>query len=185
MRTYNEPKLNGIINGYKIWRVNNPDKHIEFVLSQDKLVKAIKVAAQAVDRNNRIHDHQQRVGRKNLNKFAKKLCTCKAQISKVNDFDALHGIVESKKFQGIGKLTIYDTAHRIGTRLKKLPDKIYLHGGTKTGARILLGSLPRQDYLFPNELPLPFQRTDLEPWEIEDILCIFKPKFGRCIIKAN
>ena len=185
MRTYNEPKLKGIINGYKILRVNNPDKHIEFVLSQNKLVKAIKVAAQAIDRNKRIHDHQQRVGRKNLNIFAKKLCTCEAQIGDVIDFDTLHEIVESKKFQGIGKLTIYDTAHRIGTRLKRFPDKIYLHGGTKTGARILLGSLPRQDFLFPAELPLPFQRTDLEPWEIEDILCIFKSKFNRCIKKVK
>lgn len=179
MKTVNETEINRIVLRYKRLKVEKPDLQIEFCKSQRNLKNAIKVAAQSIDKNNHIHNHQKRVGRKDLNEFARVLCTRNRQIAKVKDFDELYRIVESLKIEDIGKLTIYDTAHRIGFFLNIFPDKIYLHSGTKKGAKNVIGKLPRQEYIFQNELPPSFQRPDIEPWELEDILCSFfkgKPK---------
>jgi hypothetical protein len=88
-------------------------------------------------------------------------------------FDELHTAVRSSigAIRGIADLTIYDTSLRIGAKLGLEPDKVYLHAGTREGARGL-----RLDYRRPffelAALPRPFRR--LKPREIEDCLCIFK-----------
>jgi hypothetical protein len=38
---------------------------------------------------------------------------------------------------GIGELAVYDTALRIGARLGLEPAKVYLHAGTRAGAKAL------------------------------------------------
>jgi hypothetical protein len=173
MRTPNEIEIQRIVTLYKKSKEENPDLHIEFCKNQKTLAKAIIVAAQSINWNNRIHNHQKRVGRRTLNEFAEHLCTFKRQIAKAKNFDDLYGIVEGARIEGIGRLVIYDTAHRIGFFRNIFPEKIYLHSGTRKGAKNLLHKLPRKEYLYPNELPISLQRPDLQPWELEDILCIY------------
>jgi hypothetical protein len=87
------------------------------------------------------------------------------------DFDALHTLVDGKigSIKGIGALTVYDIAHRIGAYLRKAPGRVYLHAGVRVGARALgIGG----DSFDPKILPKPFSR--LAPSEIEDCLCIYK-----------
>ena len=69
---------------------------------------------------------------------------------------------------------VYDTAFRIGAKLNKLPTKVYLHTGTREGAKAL-GFDGKVKSIGVYELQPEFQK--LEPYEIEDILCIFKDKF--------
>jgi hypothetical protein len=69
--------------------------------------------------------------------------------------------------QGIGKLMVYDIAHRIGAYLGKSPMLVYLHRGTKEGAAVL-GF--HGETLDPAVLPTAF--SQLTPTEIEDCLCI-------------
>ena len=76
---------------------------------------------------------------------------------------------------GIGPVTIYDTAQRIGYRLGLAPDRVYLHAGTREGAR-KLGLDTSHEYLLPEELPFPLQK--LAPADVEDFLCRYKDKFG-------
>lgn len=71
----------------------------------------------------------------------------------------------------IGPLTIYDTALRIGAFLRLEPAVVYLHRGTREGAKAI-GENHRSECLDVRELPRPFQR--LKPYEIEDCLCIYK-----------
>lgn len=183
MSNYDHPKIERIIIRYKKLREKNPERHIEYCLSKSSLKDSIKVAAQAVDGKNKIHDHQYRVGRITLNSFAKKLIYYHNQINCAKSFDDLIEIVGKARIKGIGALTIYDTAQRIGFYLGIYPDKVYLHGGTLIGARYLLGQLPRDQYLLVEELPEPFRRPDIAPWEIEDILCIYKSELKDCIIE--
>jgi hypothetical protein len=71
--------------------------------------------------------------------------------------------------KGIGALTVYDIAHRIGAYFKKAPERVYLHAGVRTGAQVFgIGG----DSFDPNLLPKPFSR--LAASEIEDCLCIYK-----------
>lgn len=79
---------------------------------------------------------------------------------------------------GIGELTVYDTALRIGAKLGLLPKKVYLHAGTRAGARAL-GLNWKATSLAVRELPS--ELLTLTPHEIEDCLCIFKDKLKRAV----
>ena len=83
----------------------------------------------------------------------------------------MHEIVKREigSVHGIGKLMVYDIAHRIGAYLGQAPTLVYLHRGTKEGAATL-GF--RGETLDPAALPAVFSR--LTPSEIEDCLCIYK-----------
>lgn len=73
--------------------------------------------------------------------------------------------------RGVGELLVYDTALRIGAKLELMPDRVYLHSGTRRGARSL--GLPFKMRLISiAELPVPLR--SLKQHEVEDCLCIFK-----------
>jgi hypothetical protein len=69
---------------------------------------------------------------------------------------------------------VYDTSLRIGAKLGFEPKHVYLHAGTRVGARAL-GLDTSASYLRASELPAPLRA--LRPHEIEDALCIFKRQF--------
>jgi hypothetical protein len=73
---------------------------------------------------------------------------------------------------GIGELTVYDTAVRIGARFQLEPDRVYLHAGTRDGAKALLDVDGPREAIERDELPA--QLRVLSPREIEDLLCIYK-----------
>ena len=75
--------------------------------------------------------------------------------------------------KGIGALTVYDIAHRLGAHFGKAPQLVYLHAGTRTGARVfnIIG-----DSFDPRILPKAFSR--LAPSEIEDCMCIYKDELA-------
>ena len=79
---------------------------------------------------------------------------------------------------GIGPLTIYDTACRIGAYLAVEPSKIYLHAGTRSGASAL-GLDSDNSTLSITDLPKAFQC--LKASEIEDCLCIYKEDLQRIV----
>ncbi len=94
-------------------------------------------------------------------------------IRRVRSFDELFDRIrdEVESTPGIGELYVYDTSLRIGAKLNLLPARIYLHAGTRAGARAL-GLDYRAETLKVSALPKEFHV--LEPHELEDILCIFK-----------
>ena len=76
----------------------------------------------------------------------------------------------------IGRLMVYDTSLRVGARLHLLPDRVYLHAGTRVGARAL-GLDWRADHVAMAHLPRALRL--LGPHEIEDCLCIYKREIAR------
>jgi hypothetical protein len=77
---------------------------------------------------------------------------------------------------GLGLLYCYDTALRMGCRLRFLPLRVYLHSGTREGA-IALGIDRKRQTVEIAELPPPFACLDAA--EIEDALCIYKSDLAR------
>lgn len=100
------------------------------------------------------------------------------------DFAALFAIVEGAVggICGIGKLTVYDTALRLGAYLGKRPQVVYLHRGTREGAKALGIGCERR-VLETKELPEPLR--ELEPHELEDLLCIYKEELRRIAENAE
>jgi hypothetical protein len=117
------------------------------------------------------HPHQYRIPRDTLAKAERQLQAKHDEIQKAADFETLHEVVAATigDMPKIGDLTVYDIAHRIGARLRKEPQLVYLHRGTLEGARRLglAGHKLRRD-----QLPRAFSR--LNAAEIEDCLCIYK-----------
>jgi hypothetical protein len=181
MPIYNTKKLDSIIKHYKANSRKREDKHIEFCIGQNSLADAINVAAKAVDENNKIHFHQRRVGRTELDTFAESLVSFENEIEKAISFDDIFEITKKAKTEGINELAQFDTALRIGNFLKMLPQKVYLTSSTRTGAENLLGHLFDKTSLTIEDFPTPFNRPDLSTTEIEDILHIYKDELEFCV----
>jgi len=90
----------------------------------------------------------------------------------LKSFEALHEEVKKAidPIKGIGELTVYDTAHRIGAYLKLRPKFVYLHTGTRRGAKAL-GLDHRAEKLPKSIFPKEFHCLSEE--QIEDCLCIY------------
>jgi hypothetical protein len=93
-------------------------------------------------------------------------------------FDELHELVDRliRPIAGVGELAVYDTTLRIGARFGLAPAKVYLHAGTRIGARNL-GLDARNGELEIADLPPELQT--LAAHELEDVLCIYKDDFGK------
>lgn len=184
MQPSDSKKFDTIVRQYKAMCKKYPDQHIDYCVQQKTLVDVIEVAAKAIDNHNKIHSHQRRVGRVKLNYFADQLKLKEQDIKQAKTFDELLSVIEAVKCEGIADLTHYDTATRIGAYLDLFPDKIYLHTGTRLGAKYLLGNLKGRKFITVNELPKDFLNHDLTASEFEDILCIFKDDFKQPFISA-
>lgn len=139
--------------------------------TEKNLTAAIRRAALCEFSNGKRHPHQYRIPRRLLELGEDRLQTAARRLTTARDFDAVHEIVNRAigSLHGIGKLVVYDIAHRIGSYLGKEPKLVYLHRGTKKGAAILGFQGERLD---PKLLPAAFKK--LSSAEIEDCLCIYK-----------
>jgi hypothetical protein len=83
------------------------------------------------------YDHQKRIPRASLEMVRKRLR--KAPLKRCSTFDELLSVVDeaTRQIPKIGELMVYDTALRIGANLGVEPDRVYLHAGTRVGARKL------------------------------------------------
>lgn len=115
--------------------------------------------------------HQRRIPPSALEKATRRLR--RAKLGSASSFADLIARVDTavRRVHGIGELYVYDTALRLGGHLRLLPHEVYLHAGTRRGARAL-GLDHRSDSVSPNQLPAALRR--LRPHEVEDVLCIYK-----------
>jgi hypothetical protein len=102
----------------------------------------------------------------------------RAGLQRAKSFDDLHDRVYRalEPIYGIGQLMVYDTALRVGAKLGMAPTRVYLHAGTRQGARAL-GMNWRAQHLAVREFPRELR--ELEAHEIEDCLCIFADDLAR------
>jgi hypothetical protein len=168
--------LEEIIQAYLNSRKGEPDAWVMHCRNQPTLRAAIQVAARAVNHAGKRHPHQYRLKDTDLKTFADLLGEREAELSGANDFHALFTMIDGLPCPGVGPLTRYDTAHRIGERLALNPEKVYLHAGTRRGAEALLDRKIKETTLTKADLPAAFGA--LEYWEIEDILCLGKDCFA-------
>lgn len=140
------------------------------------LLDAISCAAMARWENSNKLEHQWRLRNLDLHRAKNALLQLEREIAACDGFDDLYNLIST----AIGhiwqdaELYCYDTALRIGAKLGLKPDKIYLHRGTREGARRLVRKV-NGPTLEVSALPKPF--CNLEAFELEDILCIYKDEF--------
>lgn len=150
---------------------------INWFSQQPSLEAAIEKAALAINRQGKRYSHQCHVKKVALKRALCALLEKVEAMKKIHDFDALFNLISGtvSSISGIGELYIYDTSLRIGAKLNLYPTTVYLHAGTRAGARAL-GLNDRATTLKVSALPKEF-RT-LAPHELEDVLCIFKDQLS-------
>jgi hypothetical protein len=166
-------KYLNIISNYRKLKKNKPDTWLSYCESQSDLQSAINCASLAKNQLDKRHPHQYRLKQSNLQLLADTLNQKSSEILNLKTFDELYNLVSSIKISGIGALTIYDTANRIGKYLGIEPEYIYIHAGTKAGLEKLIGHTKLQK-INKQDLPEPLKNSDLTPAELEDVLCIYK-----------
>jgi hypothetical protein len=135
--------------------------------------EALERASLAIHKRRRRLNHQRRLKGSALRKAKSILLGAAKELRLCHSFAQLHNLIKEhlNGIRGLAELYYYDTALRIGASLGLTPKRVYLHRGTRDGARNL-GLDWRADSLHPRALPKAL--AVLEPYEIEDFLCIYK-----------
>ena len=167
-----------IVSTYK--KVYLPAAHAEWrwFASAKNIKEAIAraVSSELNEDGNYMSSHQRRIGRAKLAKAAIYFGRMAEEYASATNFEQVYAITKSvstPKELRIGELARYDFSTRVSAFLNLKPESVYLHAGTRTGARNL-------GYLHENEI----QKTELiqkhpeletlSPDDIENLLCIFK-----------
>lgn len=177
-----DDRYNAIINHYQR-KHENCDPVLARIENASSIDDVVRIAT-AQDKSVGKHSHQNLININTLSKFCDELLLKKEEIVSVKSFNELHTVISKCRdelrnnmdIKGIGELCVYDIALRIGFYLKLSPDAIYLHRGTRIGARRLLGKI-RGGMILKDMLPNAFQKKGLSCAELEDILCIYKDHF--------
>lgn len=105
-----------------------------------------------------------------LQQWAEELPGATAEIGQCRSFKLLHELLEKKRLKGVGPLTCYDTAQRIGYALGFPPeDYVYLHAGAQLPGekKEIDGDVATSE--LAKELTAAFPA-----YHIENLLCIYK-----------
>ncbi len=148
---------------------------MRFYAGQPTLADAVRVAAGCVRADGKRHPHQYRIPAASLQKAVRRLQ--RVDLAAAETFDELHELIADAiaDVYMLGPLTVYDIAHRLGAFLDREPTRVYLHRGTRDGARAL--DLGRGRLALDlDELPREFHR--LTAAEAEDCLCIYKAQIA-------
>lgn len=168
-----ESRIERAVSDYIDHHRPRAQRELRFFTRTSNFLEAIWYAALSCTPTSGKHPHQWRIPRATLKEFATRLLVKAEDLRGASSFEEIHRIVSGvgKHLKGIGELTVYDTALRIGANRRHTPSRVYLHRGTRDGA-LALGIGPKRQSLGISDLPSAFAR--LEPHEIEDCLCIFK-----------
>ncbi len=170
-----------IVRDYRKRFTANHQRGLDYFAACPSLDDAVTKAALAKNPEGKRSAHQRRLKQAVLERSRRRLVACDFRACK--SFDELFTMVHEAigGISGIGSLTVYDTTLKIGSFLNLEPKRVYLHSGTRIGARPLLDVRGR-DTIEVTELPKPF-RT-LAPHQIEDCLCIYKDEIAQ-IVRQN
>lgn len=167
-----------ILRHYDVHHRPRVEQERAWFASAKNIEEAITRASLATDEHGKRFSHQRRIPRGALQEARTALLAATTAIRDAHDFDELLSIITTslRDVKRTGELYRYDTALRISYYLDLSPMKVYLHAGTRAGARAL--QLPlNKNFLEPRELAAELRSRPAA--EIEDILCIYKNQFQR------
>jgi hypothetical protein len=143
---------------------------------EPSLASAVRRASYAETPDGHRYSHQRRRRHDALIEADVRLSRCLGELETAPDFSKLHEVVANavRNIDDIGDLYIYDAALRIGAKREIEPGRVYLHSGTREGAKAL-GLEWKRDCL--DMFDFPELRKHLRAHEIEDVLCIYKRYF--------
>lgn len=178
MRDHNLQSYDEIVAHYRLEMQPKADNERRWFRIQRKIHEAVRLAGLARGPGDRRFRHQYRIPERVLQRASRALLRQLHTIGRSKSFEQLLETVHETiaRIPGIGPLTVYDTALRIGARLRLSPARVYLHAGTRHGA-MALGLDTNRTSFDPSELPGPLGQLTGE--EAEDILCVYAADLAR------
>jgi hypothetical protein len=170
--------LRAIVQHYCVHYREAANNELQYFHNQSSLQSAIEKAALATRADGKRFSHQCRIPRESLERVSDHLLSIKNAIRQVRNFESLHRLIDRtiSSIPMVGELMIYDTSIRIGAWLELQPRAVYLHAGTRIGAKAI-GLDPKRSTIALRELPASLRV--LRPQEVEDVLCIYKGLLAR------
>lgn len=155
----------------------------------DDFETAVWIACASKRRNGKMHSHQTKVTKDARREFGYRILAhylIQSRWSPVNytvpkSFHSFHQVLWLLRPAGIGPLTVYDVATRVGAYLKLEPDRLYLHTGARLGWNALMGENARDyravDEIHPLDWPKPLRQLSADM--AEDFLCTYRDALAR------
>ena len=151
------------------------DTVVDYCKKSESFTQAIERACRCRNELGKKHNHQSKVQDKILMAWAARLIEKLPPMFK--DFDDLYDTLYALRIKGIGPVTHYDVATRIGAYLNLEPEQLYLHAGVLDGWKLL------HDTRIYNMRSWPF-RIERYHWpkalralpadQVEDLLCAYR-----------
>jgi hypothetical protein len=140
---------------------------------------AVWIACASRRRNGKMHSHQTKVPVAARRQFGWEIISqvgpLVSNLVVRNSFDQFYDIIWGLRPAGIGPLTTYDVAVRLGAYLKLEPQSLYLHTGARMGWDAMWGGdrLGQANVRVPKEIwPAPLRRLSADM--AEDFLCTYR-----------
>lgn len=168
--------LEDIVAHYRANYQERAARELRYFQIQPTLMRAVREAGLARGASQKRLSHQRRIPPQALVKGEHQLQRALVKLKKATDFAEIFDIVEQvmRSIRGLSELAVYDTALRIAAWRHLEPRRVYLHSGTRIGARNL-GLNHRARSLQIRECPAALWK--LRAHEVEDVLCIYKNAF--------
>jgi len=161
-----------LLRHYRAHGMVDAEREIARIKKCDSLSEAIDRAAKCINYDDKRHSHQRRIRKSALLQATKSLKKYITDFEGCRNFDDVLKIVsDNTRILGIGDLYRYDVAHRISAYLGFFPDKIYLHAGTREGAKIH-ATVHNKHWITKSEVHRELRI--LSESDIENFLCIYK-----------
>jgi hypothetical protein len=174
--------LRAIVRDYLVVYQPIHEQELTWFRNQSSFEGALRLASHAEDERGRRYSHQRRIKSRAIIEAFRVLADSHDDLEQCSSFHQLWELVGSRlaPIEGVAELYIYDTALRLGAYLRLKPERVYLHAGTRIGAKGL-GLLSPSDmhrlWLEPVELPSVLGK--LPPLDVENLLCIYKEKLAQ------
>jgi len=178
----NDHELARLVADYKqryYARLECSDSHLRRAPS---FARAVELAAMAKGADGKMLSHQRRIGNITLRRWSIRLKRRLKEIRACRNFDELHDLLWRLRIAGVGELAVYDAAVRLGAYLGHKPKCVYLHAGTRSGARDLGIKKASGKTLAMRDLPAPLRRLGAD--HVENFLCIYKMAILKRTAKA-
>lgn len=194
--------LAAIVRDYS-WRFPRSKRDMvwEWCRVAPSLRVAVERACASRSEDGKMHNHQSRVHESARNEFCLLILEWKRDIMRIlnagmhkeyadykDPFDALHDLLDRIKPPGIGPVTVYDVATRIGAYLGVEPTSLYIHAGVRIGLNYLswatIDPLATKSFRRIDRIPATVLHTlwpefsELPPDEVEDFLCTYRDCFA-------
>ena len=170
------------------------DQVIEYCRQAEHWDTAVQRAVEARDADGKHHNHQSKVDITARRLFGRRIVNrAKRGHMPVDNFDEFHDYLHHIRPYGIGPVTVYDVAVRIGAYLGIEPQSVYMHAGVRQGFKAMAEAMDRattegdavhyiQDprWRRADRIPIDaFQRplNKMRADDVEDILCTYRQVF--------